>query len=68
MGPRYSIAFFNQVNKSSVIAGPGGKYPPTTGEEFMRAAMKRNYDAMEALRLYRESGLMPSSSQPVVAG
>jgi hypothetical protein len=66
-GPRYSIAFFNQVNKSSVIAGPGGKYPPVTGEEFMKAAMKRNYDALEALRLYKASGLQDASSGPELA-
>eukprot|EP00884_Botryococcus_braunii_P008663 jgi/Botrbrau1/17799/Bobra.0127s0048.1 len=66
-GPRYSIAFFNQVNKASVIAGPGGKYPAVTGEEFMRAAMKRNYDAIEAIKLYKASGLVGASSQPEVA-
>ncbi len=75
-GPRYSIAFFNQVNKSCVIAGPGGKYAPVTGGEFMAAALKRNYDALEALRLYKESGLadsavpaqqVPAPAQPVMA-
>jgi hypothetical protein len=42
----------------------------------MAAALKRNYDALEALRLYKESGLadsavpaqqVPASAQPVMA-
>lgn len=49
-GPRYSIGFFNQTNKGSVIVGPQKKYPPVTGLEFILAAMQRNYDAIEAMK------------------
>ena len=46
-GPRYSIAYFNQADKSSVIQGPQKKYEPVTGGDFILAAMKRNYDMLE---------------------
>lgn len=49
-GPRYSIAYFNQASKESVIEGPLKKYPPVTGRDFILAAMKRNYEALEQLR------------------
>ncbi|WVQ80594.1 hypothetical protein IAT38_002699 [Cryptococcus sp. DSM 104549] len=41
-GPRYSIAFFNQARTDSVIQGPGKKYPPITGGQFIADAMARN--------------------------
>lgn len=47
-GPRYSIAYFNQANRDSIIQGPQGKYPAMTGAEFMQAAVKRNYEALQA--------------------
>jgi len=49
-GPRYSIGFFNQANKGSVIVGPKKKYAPVTGVEFILAAMQRNYNALQALK------------------
>jgi len=49
-GPRYSIGFFNQANKSSVIQGPKKKYAPISGLDFILAAMQRNYNALEALK------------------
>ena len=49
-GPRYSIGYFNQANKGSVIVGPKKKYPPVTGLDFILAAMQRNYSALEALK------------------
>ncbi|KAI1138586.1 Clavaminate synthase-like protein [Hypoxylon sp. FL0543] len=47
-GPRYSMAYFNQPNTDCEIQGPLKKYPMVTGSEFTKAAMKRNYDALEA--------------------
>ncbi|KAI1761433.1 Clavaminate synthase-like protein [Hypoxylon sp. FL1150] len=47
-GPRYSIAYFNQPNTDCEIQGPLRKYPMVTGSEFTQAAMKRNYDALQA--------------------
>ena len=41
-GPRYSIAFFNQARSNVVIQGPGKKYAPITGAEFIRQALERN--------------------------
>ncbi|KAJ8613214.1 hypothetical protein MRB53_037080 [Persea americana] len=43
--PRYSMAYFNQASKSTVVKGNTGLYPELTGEEFIAQAMKRNYDA-----------------------
>ncbi|XDG02380.1 hypothetical protein ABKA04_001995 [Annulohypoxylon sp. FPYF3050] len=47
-GPRYSMAYFNQPNIDCEIQGPLKKYPKVTGSEFTKAAMKRNYEALEA--------------------
>jgi isopenicillin N synthase-like dioxygenase len=43
--PRYSLAYFNQASKSTLIKGTTGKYPELTGAEFIAQAMGRNYDA-----------------------
>lgn len=50
-GERYSIAFFNQPCRDTLIQGPLKKYPLVTGEEFTRNAMKRNFNALEAKRI-----------------
>ncbi|KAI0834709.1 Clavaminate synthase-like protein [Hypoxylon sp. FL0890] len=57
-GPRYSMAYFNQPNTDCKIQGPLKKYPMVTGSEFTKAAMKRNYDALEAKKkaLVSEAG------------
>ncbi|KAI0914041.1 oxoglutarate/iron-dependent oxygenase [Ustulina deusta] len=47
-GPRYSMAYFNQPVKSCRIQGPLKKYPAVSGSEFIQAAIKRNYAALEA--------------------
>ncbi|KAI8951309.1 oxoglutarate/iron-dependent oxygenase [Xylaria longipes] len=49
-GPRYSMAYFNQPIKSCQIQGPLKKYPAVSGSEFIQAAIKRNYAALEARR------------------
>ncbi|KAI9248158.1 hypothetical protein EDC94DRAFT_625303 [Helicostylum pulchrum] len=49
-GPRYSIAYFNQANKSAVIQGRT-RYPePITAGEFIKLAMERNYRALQELK------------------
>ncbi|KAK4548800.1 hypothetical protein LTR36_008573 [Oleoguttula mirabilis] len=47
-GPRYSIAFFNQPCLDCTIQGPLKKYPTVTGAEFTKAAMDRNFGALQA--------------------
>lgn len=47
-GERFSIAFFNQPCKDTLIQGPKKKYPLVTGEEFTRNAMDRFYAAIKA--------------------
>lgn len=49
-GERYSIAFFNQPCRDTLIQGPKKKYPLITGEEFTRNAMRRNFQALEEKR------------------
>lgn len=49
-GERYSIAFFNQPCRDTLIQGPRKKYPLVTGEEFTRNAMMRNFQALEEKR------------------
>lgn len=42
-GPRYSLAFFCQANEDAVIEGPGHKYPPITGAEYLRQRVSANF-------------------------
>ncbi|KIX09684.1 uncharacterized protein Z518_00765 [Rhinocladiella mackenziei CBS 650.93] len=49
-GERYSIAFFNQPCRDTLIQGPLKKYPLVTGEEFTRNAMMKNFRALEIKR------------------
>lgn len=49
-GTRYSMAYFNQPNIDCEIQGPLKKYPIVTGSEFTRAAMKRNYEALQVTK------------------
>lgn len=44
---RYSIAYFNQPCKDSLIQGPSKKYPMVTGAQFTDTAMKRNFAALQ---------------------
>ncbi|KAJ5808113.1 hypothetical protein N7474_009382 [Penicillium riverlandense] len=46
-GDRYSIAYFNQPCKDSLIQGPRKKYPMVTGAQFTENAMKRNFAALQ---------------------
>lgn len=46
-GERYSIAFFNQPCRDTLIQGPLKKYPLVTGTEFTRNAMNRNFKALQ---------------------
>ena len=42
-GPRYSLAFFAQANEDAVIEGPGRKYPPITGAEYLKQRISANF-------------------------
>lgn len=57
-GPRYSIAFFNQACTDCEIQGPLKKYPKVTGAEFTKAAMDRNFAALQA----KQREMKPSES------
>lgn len=46
-GERYSIAFFNQPSKDTLIQGPHKKYPEITGRQFIANAMNRNFAALK---------------------
>ncbi len=69
-GERYSIAFFNQPCRDTLIQGPLKKYPLITGEEFTRNAMNRNFRALEAKRLAEAVGVQRVAVEggKVVAG
>lgn len=47
-GERYSMAFFNQPSKDTLIQGPKKKYPMVTGEEFNAKAMSIQYAALQS--------------------
>ncbi|GES56830.1 leucoanthocyanidin dioxygenase [Aspergillus terreus] len=55
-GDRYSIAYFNQPCKDSLIQGPKKKYPLVTGEEFNQRAMQRNFAALQSKLKTMEAG------------
>ncbi|KAH7122044.1 hypothetical protein B0J13DRAFT_612294 [Dactylonectria estremocensis] len=46
-GERYSIAFFNQPSKDTLIQGPNKKYPMVTGEQFTANAMELHYNKLK---------------------
>ncbi|KAJ5151317.1 uncharacterized protein N7482_010569 [Penicillium canariense] len=46
-GDRYSIAYFNQPCKDTLIQGPLKKYPIVTGAQFTESAMQRNFAALQ---------------------
>lgn len=46
-GERYSIAFFNQPSKDTVIQGPNKKYPEITGRQFIANAMQAQFTALK---------------------
>ncbi|KAI8068399.1 hypothetical protein BC940DRAFT_237734 [Gongronella butleri] len=60
-GPRYSMAYFNQSNKSSIIQGKDVYTEAITAGEFLRQAMERNYKALQALKAKQQQ-----EQQPVV--
>ncbi|RMY59259.1 hypothetical protein D0865_02163 [Hortaea werneckii] len=64
-GPRYSIAFFNQPCTDCEVQGPKGKYPKVTGAEFTKAAMERNFTALQAKKeeMSREACAAGTSAQ-----
>lgn len=43
LGPRYSIAFFAQANKDTVLQGPEQKYPAMTGHEYIQMRIGANF-------------------------
>lgn len=65
-GERYSIAFFNQPCRDCEIQGPLKKYPMITGEQFTRAAMNRNFAALQK-KLEDQKSTSFTSSVSVVA-
>ncbi|KAG1462890.1 hypothetical protein G6F56_005417 [Rhizopus delemar] len=48
-GPRYSMAYFTQANKSAVIQGRTQYTHPITAADFILQALKRNYNALQDL-------------------
>jgi isopenicillin N synthase-like dioxygenase len=42
-GPRYSMAFFCQANKSAIIQGPEGKYEPMSAEDYLLMRIAANF-------------------------
>lgn len=45
LGPRYSIAFFAQANKDTVLQGPEEKYPPMTAHDYIQMRLGANFSA-----------------------
>ncbi|CAN8101856.1 unnamed protein product [Discula destructiva] len=46
-GERFSIAFFNQPSKDTIIQGPNKKYPEITGRQFIANAMQAQFTALK---------------------
>lgn len=43
LGPRYSIAYFAQANKDTVLQGPQGKYPGMTAHDYIQMRLGANF-------------------------
>lgn len=54
-GPRYSIAYFNQANRSAVIQGRTRYTEPITAGDFIRQAIDRNYRALQELKAAKQA-------------
>ncbi|TPX17751.1 uncharacterized protein E0L32_002852 [Thyridium curvatum] len=63
-GERYSIAFFNQPAKDTVIQGPLKKYPPVTGEQFTKNAMSVQFTALQ--EKLKAQAAVPTVTESVV--
>jgi len=37
------MAFFCQANRSAMIEGPGGKYPPISAGDYLRQRVNANF-------------------------
>lgn len=68
-GERYSIAFFNQPSKDTVIQGPKKKYPEITGRQFIANAMNTHFAALKK-QVENEDGQVdktfPAEGAPIV--
>jgi hypothetical protein len=53
---RYSIAFFNNANKESVVQGPQGKYPAIKAGDYVKQAFKPQFDAKQAWLAAQKDG------------
>lgn len=42
-GSRYSVAFFAQANSETIIAGPGGKYPPINAKDYVQQRINQSF-------------------------
>ena len=45
MGSRYSLAFFCQANRDTLIESPSGKYPPITAGDYLNQRVAANFKA-----------------------
>lgn len=61
-GERYSIAYFNQPCKDTIIEGPMKKYPTVTGAEFTANAMKTYFAALQATKKAMEVAATPANT------
>lgn len=43
VGPRYSIAYFAQANRDTVIESPSGRHAPITAAEYLRQRIDANF-------------------------
>lgn len=66
-GERYSIAFFNQPSKDTLIQGPKGKYPEITGRQFIANAMSRNFAALKENVQGKTKGMESTTVVPAAA-
>ncbi|KAF3767284.1 Clavaminate synthase-like protein [Cryphonectria parasitica EP155] len=67
-GERFSIAFFNQPSKDTLIQGPKKKYPEITGRQFIANAMRNNFAANKSASAAQEKVAMHESSSAIPAG
>lgn len=65
-GSRYSIAYFNQANKSAVIQGPEKHYPPVTAQDFVKESLAAIYLSQEGQQ-GDNAGIIKAAKHPETA-
>lgn len=61
LGDRYSVVFFTQANKNTIIQGPEAKYPEITAGEFIQQRLQANYAQLKLIQEKEREKIQPAT-------